>query len=40
MQLDGHLALVARDLDALAGEVTHALDLARSIGGVGREDVG
>ena len=40
VQLDGHLALVAGDLDALAGQLAHALDLARSIGCVACEDVG
>ena len=40
VQLDGHLALVTRDLDALAGELAHPLDLERSIGRVGCEHVG
>ena len=40
VHLDGHLALVAGDLDALARQLVHALDLARSIGRVGREHVG
>jgi hypothetical protein len=41
VQLDNHLTLVTRDLDAaLAGKLAHTFDLERSIGCVPCEDVG